>query len=244
MNIVGIIPARYASGRLPGKPLADIGGKPMVWWVHRQAAQVQQLRRVVVATDDDRVMDACRALSLPAVMTPADCPTHLDRLWHASQQVKADFYIGVNGDEPLMEPDCIRALLPPPDADPAGFYAANAMAPLTDPAALVDTSNGKVVTDTAGYALYIARSPIPYPQGRGAAVYRKFVGVQCFSKPALDFAARTPRGPLEAAEDCDEFRFIENGGKLKFILTRSESFSVDTLRDLARVRAILAPGHE
>lgn len=239
MDVVGIIPARWGSGRLPGKPLADIGGRPMVWWVHRQLAQVRELREVFVATDDDRVADACRALGMAAVMTPADCPTHLDRLWHASQAVRADFYLCVNGDEPLIEPDCVRDMLPPANTGPG--YAANAMAPLTDPAALLDTANGKVVTDTAGNGLYVSRVPIPYPQGRGAVEYRKFVGVQCFGPDALDFVGRTARGPLEAAEDCDEFRFIENGYKLKFVLTQSASFSVDTPKDLARVRAILAP---
>ena len=151
----------------------------------------------------------------------------------------APVFTCVNGDEPLIEPDCVRAMLPPPGAGPG--HAANAMAPLTDPAALLDTSNGKVVTDTAGNGLYVSRVPIPYPQGRGAVQYRKFVGVQCFGPLALDFVARTPRGPLEAAEDCDEFRFMENGYKLAFVLTQSASFSVDTPKDLARVRAILAP---
>lgn len=240
MDIVGIIPARYASGRMPGKPLADIGGKPMVWWVHRRLAAVSQLREAVVATDDERIASACRGLAIPAVMTPASCPTHLDRLWHASRQISADFYLCVNGDEPLIEPECIRAMLPPPDAGPG--YAAGAMTPLTDPDALLDTSNGKVVTDTAGYGLYISRVPIPYPQGQSKVPHHKFVGVQCFGPGALAFVGRTARGPLEAAEDCDEFRFIENGYKLKFVLTRSASFSVDTPKDLARVRAVLAPG--
>ena len=244
MDILGIIPARYASTRLPGKPLADIGGKPMVWWVHHQLSQVHGLCGVVVATDDKRIEDACQQWGIRTVMTSAACPTHLDRLWEAAGQLDAEFYLCVNGDEPLIEPDCIAALLPPAGTAPSAQYAANAMAPLTDPAAVIDISNGKVVCDTQGRGLYISRTPIPYPKGGGACLYNKFVGVQCFSRGALAFAGSTPRGPLELAEDCDEFRFIENGYPLTFVSTQSRSFSVDTGPDLEKVRAILDPVYD
>lgn len=244
MDVVGIIPARYHSTRLPGKPLADIGGRPMVWWVHRQLRQVPQLRAVFVAVDDPRVADACHALGIKTVMTRADHPTHLDRLCEVSQSVDADFYLNVNGDEPLIEPQCIQDLLPPPGTDPAGDYAANGMTPLTNPVDALDTTNGKVACDMQGFGLYISRMPIPYPKAATGYTLKKFVGVQCFSKKALAFCGRTPRGTLEDIEDCDEFRFIENGYKLQFVLTHSRSFSVDTEKDLQRMRAILGRAGE
>ena len=238
MKIVGVIPARYASSRLPGKPIADICGKPMIWWVYNRVSKVKELTAVYVATDDERIMKVCRTYGINAILTSPNHSTHLDRLSEFSKMVDADFYINVNGDEPLIEPSCIRDLIPN-NISPESDYAANGMMYITNPVDAIDTSKGKIVTDVNGYALYISRNPIPYPKASANYQMKKFVGVQCFTKKALDFCGKTPRGPIEQIEDCDEFRFLENGYKLKFILTHSNAFAVDTEKDLERVRGII-----
>lgn len=238
MNIIGVIPARYQSSRLPGKPLEDICGKPMIWWVYNQVKKVHELNEVYVATDDERIMEVCRQWGMSAIMTSAHHTTHLDRLAEFASLVPADFYICVNGDEPLIEESCIRDLLPV-GIDPDSDYAANGMMLAEDPVDVVDTSKGKIATDSQGYGMYISRMPIPYPKASAAYKFKKFVGVQCFTKKALAFCGNTPRGELESIEDCDEFRFLENGYKLKFVMTHSTAFAVDTQKDLVRARQII-----
>ena len=216
MNIVGVIPARYASTRFPGKPLADICGKPMIWWVYQQLCKVQGISKVYVATDDERIKTVCEQHNMNVVLTSDKHPTHLDRLAEFIQLVDADFYININGDEPLIDPKNIEKLVPN-NIDPKEFYAANAMTIVKKPVELVDNARIKIVTDVNDYGMYMARTPIPYPKGSASFDYKKFVGIQCFSKSALEFCGITPRGQLENIEDIDEYRFLENGQKIKFI---------------------------
>ncbi|MCL1799694.1 MAG: 3-deoxy-manno-octulosonate cytidylyltransferase [Eggerthellaceae bacterium] len=238
MRVVGVIPARFASTRFPGKPLADICGRPMVWWVHRQLSQVEGVDEVYVALDDERVAQACGEYGIRHVMTSKGHPTHLDRLAEFCQAVDADFYVNVNGDEPLMRPGYVAALVPQ-GIDPGSFYAANAMTVIRRPVEVSDIARIKVVTDAQGFGMYLARSPIPYPKASAKFDYYKFVGIQCFSKPALEFCAETPRGRVEAIEDIDEYRFLENGRKVRFVAIEAETLSVDTAHDLERVRSVI-----
>lgn len=240
MKIVGVIPARYQSSRLQGKPIADICGKPMIWWVYRQLKQVKGLSEVYVATDDERIQEVCEKEGINVVMTSKECPTHLERLYEFSTKVDADFYINVNGDEPLIESSCIEDLIPDESVDPNSSYAANGMMILKDPIDAFDTSKIKIATDMKGYGMYMSRTPIPFPKGRSNYSLKKFVGVQCFSKKALQFVIDTPRGYLEGIEDIDEYRFLENGHKLKFVLTEATTLSVDTRKDLEKVNLIIA----
>lgn len=238
MKIIGVIPARYASSRFPGKPLADICGRPMIWWVYRQIKNAKGIDAVYVATDDARIKEACESYGINAVMTSESCATHLERLYEFSTKVDADFYINVNGDEPLIESKCIEDLLPI-DVDPDSSYAANGMMILRDPIDAIDTSKIKIAVDMQGYGMYMARTPIPFPKGNAKFSLKKFVGVQCFTKKALEFVHNTKRGTIEAIEDIDEFRFLENGHRLKFVLTEATTLSVDTYKDLEKVRSIL-----
>lgn len=238
MKIIGVIPARYASSRFPGKPLADICGKPMIWWVYRQIKNAKGIDAVYIATDDIRIREMCESYGMNAVMTSESCATHLERLYEFSTKVDADFYINVNGDEPLIESKCIEDLLPT-DVDPDSSYAANGMMILRDPIDAIDTSKIKIAVDMQGYGMYMARTPIPFPKGNAKFSLKKFVGVQCFTKKALEFVHNTKRGTIEAIEDIDEFRFLENGHKLKFVLTEATTLSVDTYKDLEKVRNIL-----
>ena len=239
MKIIGVVPARYKSSRFPGKPLADICGKPMIWWVYHSLKRAKGIDEAYVATDDKRITDVCDEYGIPWVMTSDSCPTHLERLYEVTTKVDADFYINVNGDEPLMESKVVEDLMPSADVDPNSSYAANGMMILRDPIDAFDSSKIKIATDMMGYGMYMARSPIPFPKGRSDFELKKFVGVQCFTKKALKFAYDTPRGYIESIEDIDEFRFLENGHKLKFVLTEATTLSVDTQKDLAKVRTII-----
>jgi 3-deoxy-manno-octulosonate cytidylyltransferase (CMP-KDO synthetase) len=239
MKIIGVIPARYASSRFPGKPLADICGKPMIWWVYQQAIKAQGISEVYVATDDARIREKCMQEKMNVVMTSIDCKTHLERLYEVSIEVESDFYININGDEPLIESHCIEDLLPPESVKPDTRYAANGMMILDDPIDAIDSSKIKIATDMFGNGLYASRNPIPFPKGRSDYQLKKFVGIQCFTKKSLEFCFNTNRGFLESIEDIDEFRFIENGHPLKFILTTATTLAVDTPKDLEKVRVII-----
>lgn len=239
MKIIGVIPSRYASTRFPGKGIADICGRPMIWWVYQSLVNAKGIDEAYVATDNQKITDVCDQYNIPWVMTSDDCKTHLERIYEVSTKINADFYINVNGDEPLIESSCIEDMIPDTSIDPDSSYFANAMMILRDPIDAFDSSKIKIATDMQGYGMYMARSPIPFPKGRSDYSLKKFVGVQCFTKKALKFAYDTPRGYLEGIEDIDEFRFLENGHKVKFILTEATTLSVDTHKDLDKVRMII-----
>lgn len=239
MKVIGVIPSRYASTRFPGKGIADICGKPMIWWVYRSLKAAKGVDEAYVATDNQIIGDVCDKYGIPWVMTSEDCPTHLERIYEVSTKIDADFYINVNGDEPLIETSCIEDMIPGSEVNSEESYFANAMMILRDPIDAFDSSKIKIAVDMNGYGMYMARSPIPFPKGRSDFNLKKFVGVQCFTKKALEFAKNTKRGYLESIEDIDEFRFLENGHKVKFILTEATTLSVDTPKDLEKVRMII-----
>lgn len=236
MRAVAIIPARYGSSRLQGKPLMEICGRPMLWWVYQQVKKSEKIQEVWVATDSPDIQRMCRERHMLCRMTSADCPTSTQRLWEAAQTIPADVYVCVNGDEPLIDPQVVEQVLP---QGLEGFFAANLMAPIHSPAEAVDESNIKVVADGQGRALYFSRSPIPHPKGSVNFQFYKHVGVLCYTREALDFFAQAPRGPLEAIEDINELRFIEHGKPLRMIPVAGGTLSVDTPKDLEYVRGVL-----
>lgn len=238
-NIIGIIPARFKSTRFEGKPLADICGRPMIWWVYRQFKLASGIKEVYVATDDSRISEVCEKYGMKYIMTLDSHPTHLDRLAEVAENIEADFYVNINGDEPLMMPEYIEGLIPSDNFDPKSFYFANAMTKIKKPVEVNDVSRIKIATDKEGNALYMARVPIPYPKASSDFDYMKFVGIQCFSRSALLFCGETPRGHLESIEDIDEYRFIENGKKVKMVEIPAETLSVDTKADLTVVREVI-----
>ena len=237
MKIVAIIPARYDSSRFPGKPLADICGKPMIWWVYQQVSKTKVLDKVFCAIDDERVEKVCIEYDINYIMTSNNLPEHISRIHEVSQKVQADYYICVNGDEPLISPLCIEPLLPKELHTEA--YFGGAMRKLTSPPEVIDSAKIKVVMSDTGRCLYMSRTPVPYPQGSLLFIYNKYVGVECFNKKALDFFVNTPMGSLEKIEDIDHLRFLENGINLNFTYIESESISVDTPKDLEKVRKII-----
>lgn len=234
MKVVGIIPARYESTRFPGKPLADICGKPMLWWVYKKVSEIALFSEVYCAIDDDRIRKACDEAEMKYVMTSNDHPNHISRIHEVSEKIDADYYICINGDEPLITDECIVPVIP--DEIVRTPYFGGAMRLLKDPAEVIDPSNIKLVISDTGRCLYMSRTPVPFPKGTLDMSYRKYVGVECFNKAALDFFVNTPMGSVEKVEDIDHLRFLENGIDLHFSLVESDSISVDTVKDLEFVR--------
>jgi 3-deoxy-manno-octulosonate cytidylyltransferase (CMP-KDO synthetase) len=234
MKIIAIIPARYGSSRFPGKPLVDICGKPMVWWVYNQA--IKAALETYVATDDKRIADVCKQNSIPHIMTSYDCGTSTERVYEVAQKIIADIYIVINGDEPLIGLDIINAVIP---KSRERFFAANLMTEIKNPVEVVDSTNIKVVTDENDNALFMSRNPIPYPKSNVNYKYYKHVGVLAYTFEALKFFAETPKGYNEQIEDINELRFIEHGKSLKMIKVSASSLSVDTPKDLEYVRTVV-----
>lgn len=238
MKVLAIIPARYSSTRFPGKPLADICGKPMLWWVFQQVSKAKCFDNVVVAIDDDRIKSVCEEYGINYVMTRNNHPDHISRVQEVSDRLAADMYVCVNGDEPLISPDVIEQAVP--KQLPEDFFFSGAVRRLTDPAETIDPANIKVVLTDAGRCIYISRTPVPFPKGTLLFSYNKYVGIECFSKESLDFFVNTPMGNVERVEDIDHLRFLEHGKNLVFKYVDSESISVDTPKDLEKVRNIIS----
>ena len=236
MKTAGIIPARYGSSRLPGKPLLEIQGMHMVWWVYERARRAAKLDQVWVATDDVRIEETCRSLRIPVVMTGKEHRTAAERLQEAAEQVKADFYVQINGDEPLIDPSNIDAAVP--DEMPAGEeFGTNIIAEVKDPVQLLHSSNIKVVFDSSYRALYMSRAPVPCPFSSVSFSYYKHVGIIGYSRRMLDFYKTSVPGRLERIEGIDTLRFLDYGKELRLIpVEKADSLSVDTEADLLWVR--------
>ena len=238
MKTIAVIPARYQSSRMPGKPLADILGRPMIWWVWREAKKCPALSGVVVATDDERIADACKAYGMDYCMTSPDHDTPTGRIWEVSTKLEADLYLQVMGDEPLINAAAFDLILPKTlPQDP--YYVAVLTNVMEHPADVVDFSNQKVVTNAAREILMISRSPIPYPKGTLDFEYEKVTGIQLYSRRALAFYHDTPKSLLEKAEENDMMRFVENGHTVHAIRSPYKTVSVDTPKDLELVRETL-----
>lgn len=241
MKIIGVIPARYKSTRLPGKPLADICGKPMIWWVYQQVRQVKEFSEIYVATDDERIRTVCEQYDIPALMTKENTPNHIHRIWEVTELIEGDYYVSVNGDEPLINPDNIQAALKAiPKEKMNKPYFGSVYRELTDPTETIDLANVKIVLGKNGQCLYQSRNPIPSVKGSLDFKYKKAIGIECFNKKALDFFVKTPMGIMEKIEDIDHLRFLENGVPIYYVKIESESLSVDTENDLNRVRKIIS----
>lgn len=236
MKTVAVIPARYGSSRFLGKPLADICGRPMIWWVYTQVSRSQRIENVYVATDNGEIRKVCEQYGLACVMTSEAHRTSTERLYEVAGKIPADVYVCVNGDEPLIDPAVVERVIP---ETPEGFFAANLMTKIHTPAEAVDETNIKVVTDRQGHALFFSRSPIPHPKASLAFDYYKHLGVLAYSPEALRFFAQTEKGPIEAVEDINELRFVENGKPLRMIPVETRTLSVDTPKDLEFVRAVV-----
>ena len=234
MKIIGMIPSRGGSTRFGNKPLADICGHPMVWWVHKHCKEVECFDEVYVATDSEEIKKVCEGFGAKVIMTSDKCETATERLYEVSQKVDADLYVMVNGDEPVIEAEDIVKCIPE-NLEPDSFYVSNLMTDFSDPVEVVDATNLKIVTNKDGICLFISRSPIPFPKGAMNYTYHKFVGVGAFTKKALEYYHNTERGPSEKIEENDSFRFIENRKDIYYINAHCKTLSVDTPKDIEKV---------
>lgn len=248
VNIIGIIPARYASTRFPGKPLALIAGKPLIQRVVEQCRKAKSLSEVVVATDDQRILDAvcnfCRV-----EMTRADHPSGSDRIAEVAGRIACDAVVNIQGDEPLIDPAVIDAV--------AGALNDNEMStaatPIKNPAEYDNPNIVKVVVNAAGRALYFSRRTIPYlreaasrPVNEQLAAFRflKHLGIYGFRRETLLRLVKFPVSPLENAEKLEQLRALDNGIGIAVVKVDYDSAGVDVPEDVARVERILTTdGH-
>jgi 3-deoxy-manno-octulosonate cytidylyltransferase (CMP-KDO synthetase) len=253
-NAIAIIPARYASTRLPGKPLLEIAGRPMILWVVERALAARNVRRAIVATDDRRIFDAVRAAGFEAIMTSSQHASGSDRLAEVAATLdERDVIVNVQGDEPLISPLTIeRAVDELLRADEASIVTCYER--MTEAAEVLSPDVVKVVLDAEGRALYFSRSPIPFPRDEVrehgtleaalancpdlVARFRKHTGFYAYRRSFLLEYSAWPPSALERAESLEQLRALERGLIIKVIEAATPSIGVDTLDDLERVRAI------
>ncbi|HHW11600.1 MAG TPA: 3-deoxy-manno-octulosonate cytidylyltransferase [Firmicutes bacterium] len=241
MTVVGIIPARYGSTRLPGKPLKLIAGKPMIEHVYRRAEKAACLSDLLVATDDLRIKEAVEAFGGKAVMTSADHQTGTDRLVEAVGYLDLgpeDIVVNIQGDEPLLDPRMIDELAQPLINDP-GLVMSTLKHRITDTAEINNPNVVKVVTDLEGFALYFSRSPLPYNRTGADVPVFKHVGLYAYRKAFLLKYASMARTPLEQAESLEQLRALENGYRIKVVETHFQTIGVDSQSDLDRINKLL-----
>jgi len=235
-SVFAAIPARYRSVRLPGKALLQIAGVPLIERVYRQVEKVASLERLVVLTDDERILNVVKAFGGSCEMTPEDCASGTDRVAWAARNWEATAVVNVQGDEPLIDVDDLEAVvehLTKEPEDPVVTLATEC------PEDLIDDPNAvKVVTDTDGYALYFSRSPIPFRRS-GRAPCLLHVGVYGYQRRALLELASLEPGPLEKSESLEQLRALENGYPIRVLPASRASIGVDTEEDLQRVERLI-----
>jgi len=244
MRVLGVIPARYESSRFPGKPLADILGKPMVQHVWERSRKAECLDDVLVATDDERIRDAVCGFGGLAILTGAEHRSGTDRVAEAAHAIGAEVVVNIQGDEPMIDPMMIAEVVQPfRDGTPAGMVTLKKE--VFQDSEFADPGVVKVVTDPAGWALYFSRSLIPYPRQRTSRFHvYEHVGLYAYTRECLLRLAGLPASGLEEIESLEQLRALENGIRIFVVQTacKTEAVSVDTPDDLERVRVMM--GHE
>ena len=244
-DVVVIIPARYESSRFPGKPLALIGDKPLIQQVYERTADAPGIKRVIVATDDARILGAVRDFGGEAMLSDQGLRTGSDRVAQIAREIPADVYVNLQGDEIPMTAEFLEDLIRPfKDSD---AEVGTLKRKITDPDELKDPNVVKVVTDDHGYALYFSRCPIPYRRdspmsdsSTAAGLYWKHLGIYAYTPAALVQFTRLPAGILEASEQLEQLRLLEAGIRIRVWETKHSSLRIDTPEDLAQAEKILS----
>ena len=234
MKILGVIPSRYESTRFPGKPLADICGKPMIYWVYEQAKRVKGLDDVVVATDSEKIVETCNKYGINVIMTSSKHQTGTDRMSEVANKIDADFYVNIQGDEPLIEPETVQKVIDYYIVNPS-VQVVNTKTKLLEDEDVNSNTIVKVVSADNGDGLYLSRSPIPYPKKGQKIQYYKHLGLYGLTKEALMFFANTDRTTNEKIEDIEMLRYMESGYPIKFVTVESNTIGVDCPEDIKRV---------
>jgi 3-deoxy-D-manno-octulosonate cytidylyltransferase len=239
MQVLGVIPARFASTRFPGKPLADIAGKSLVQRVWEQARRASGLTACVVATEDQRIVDHVAGFGGEARMTSAEHASGTDRLGEIARGTDYDYYVNIQGDEPLVLPAAVDALVARTVEARAPMSTLITPFPKDDAKALANPNAVKVVLDGANCALYFSRSQIPYPRNPEPAVYFKHIGIYMYSRETLLRLCELPRTMLEDAESLEQLRALYDGVKILCVETEYDPVAVDVPGDIDRVLARL-----
>ncbi|MGX1134962.1 3-deoxy-manno-octulosonate cytidylyltransferase (CMP-KDO synthetase) [Streptomyces glaucescens] len=234
---IAVIPCRWGASRFPGRPLAQLGDKPLLWHVHQRCLEAKCLDGVVVATDDERIEKACHRLGIECMRT-GEHLTGTDRVAECAERLPADAYINVQGDEPFISPTAIDAVSQAMEHLAPGTLAVNAYTELDDAGAVLDHNVVKVVVDAEHNALMFSRQPIPYPRGDRPRYLRQ-LGLYGFTRRALNTFRHLPQGPLERTEGVEMLRFIEHGHDVRMLGVADEGLAIDTPEDLARASTLL-----
>jgi 3-deoxy-manno-octulosonate cytidylyltransferase (CMP-KDO synthetase) len=239
VNILGVIPARLESTRLPRKVLREIGGVPMVVYVFRRAQGCRLLSDLLVATDSEEVVEACHAHHVPAVMTSSAHHSGTDRVWEVSRARVADVYVNIQGDEPLVTTGHIESLVRPFLEEPE--VQVTTLKIRATPEEVPTRTANKVVTNRHGDALYFSRLPIPCDRDeKGGITYWKHIGMYAYRRLVLELYHSLPPSTLEQAERLEQLRLLEHGVPIRVLETREPTIGVDTEEDLKAVVALVA----
>jgi 3-deoxy-manno-octulosonate cytidylyltransferase (CMP-KDO synthetase) len=241
-KVVLVIPARYGSTRLPGKPLVSLAGKPMIQRVYERAKLAKRADRVIVATDDERIVKAVQEFGGEARMTRPEHRTGTERVAEVAAHEAGDVFVNVQGDEPLLDPEAVDtavdALLNEPQA-----AIATVSTPIRTPGDIMDPNVCKVVLDFDDNALYFSRAPIPWVRDTGGHVqarHLKHLGLYVFRRDALLEYPTLPQGELERIEQLEQLRWLENGWKIRVAQVQHDAISVDVPEDIQKVEKLLA----
>jgi len=240
-NVLAIIPARFASTRLPGKPLASIAGKPMIQHVVERVRRAQLVKSILVATDDERIKRAVEGFGGQAILTRPDHRTGTDRVAEVAAHVAAEIYVNIQGDEPLIDPGTVDAVLAAMLEDDSVQIATPCTA-ITQPNEIMDPNVVKVARDFDGNGLYFSRAPIPWVRDTNttvAARHWKHIGLYGFRRDTLLEFPTLPPGELEHIEQLEQLRWLENGFRIRVVETDYDAVSVDVPADIERVEKLI-----
>jgi 3-deoxy-manno-octulosonate cytidylyltransferase (CMP-KDO synthetase) len=240
-RVVVVIPARYGSTRLPGKPLVTLAGKPMIQRVYERVKLARRVDRIIVATDDERIVKAVEAFGGEARMTRADHRTGTERVAEVAAHEAGEVFVNVQGDEPLLDPVAVDAAVNSLLEEPAASISTVAT-PIRTPADIMDSNVVKTVLDFDGNALYFSRAPIPWVRDIASKIqvrHLKHLGLYVFQRDALLEYPTLPQGELERIEQLEQLRWMENGWKIRVAEVEHDAISVDVPEDVARVEKLL-----
>jgi 3-deoxy-manno-octulosonate cytidylyltransferase (CMP-KDO synthetase) len=240
-EVVIVIPARFGSTRLPGKPLVSLAGKPMIRRVYERAKLATRAGRVIVATDDERIVKAVESFGGTARMTRPDHRTGTERVAEVAAHEKGDVFVNVQGDEPLLDPVAIDTAVNALLEEPAAAIATVAT-PIKTPADIMDPNVVKTVLDFDNNGLYFSRAPIPWVRDTASKIqvrHLKHLGLYVFQRDALLEYPTLPQGELERIEQLEQLRWLENGWKIRVAEVEHDAVSVDVPEDVARVENLL-----